>query len=185
MENYFANQQSDLTHLTDAQFSDLLLGAAPAAVRAHLDACSQCSAEVDRVSLAIGSFEQQSRLWAERRAASQPILASSHRQPAFSWLYRPQAWTVAALAIALAAGIGVAVRNDIAVHKDHPQAAQQQIAIAQPAPAVSPATLKADNALLSAIDGELRADESTPASLYGLTATSHGARARAPKRIAN
>jgi hypothetical protein len=53
------------------------------------------------------------------------------------------------------------------------------------APAVSPATLKADNALLSAIDGELRADDSTPATLYGLSATSRSARARAPKRIAN
>jgi hypothetical protein len=178
------NQQSHLTHLTDAQFSDLLLGANPPAVRAHLEACSQCSAEADRVSLAIGSFEQQSRLWAERRAASQPFIAP-HRQPVFPWLYRPQAWTAAALAIALAAGIGVAVRNDISAHKDHRQAAQQQLATAQPAPVVSPATLKADNALLSAIDGELRADDSTPVALYGLTATSRSARARAPKRIAN
>ena len=184
MENHIASQ-SHLTHLTDAQFSDLLLGATPAPVRAHLEACPQCSAEAERVSLAIGSFEQQSRLWAERGAASQPILVS-HRQPAFSWLHRPPAWTAAALAVALAAGIGVAVRNDIpSVHKGHPQAVQQQLATAQPAPPVSPATLKADNALLSAIDGELRADESAPAALYGLTATSRGPRARAPKRIAN
>ena len=186
MKNHLANQ-SDLTHLThlsDAQFSDLLLGAAPAAVSAHLDACPQCSAEAERVSVAIGSFEQQSRLWAERRAISRPLLAS-HRQPAFSWLHRPQAWTAAALAISLAAGIGVAVRNDISTHKDRQQAAQRQVAMGQPAPAVSAATLKADNALLSAIDGELRADDSTPAALYGLTAASRGARSRAPKRIAN
>jgi hypothetical protein len=174
--------QSHLTHLTDAQFSDLLLGANPPAVRAHLDACPQCSVEAEQVSLAIGSFEQQSRLWAERRTASRPLLVSN-RQPAFSWLHRPQAWTAAALAITLAAGIGVAVRNDISIHKDHPQPAEQ-LATARPAPAVSPATLKADNALLSAIDGELRADESTPAALYGLTATSRSTRARAPKRIA-
>jgi hypothetical protein len=183
MENHIANQ----SHLTDSQFSDLLLGANPPAVRAHLEACPQCAVEAERVSLAIGSFEQQSRLWAERRAASQPTLVP-HRQPAFAWLHipaSPQAWTAAALAIALAAGIGVAVRNDISVHKDHPQAVQQQVAMAQPAPTVSPSTLKADNALLSAIDGELRADESTPASLYGLTATSRSAHARTPKRIAN
>jgi hypothetical protein len=172
------NQQSHLTHLTDAQFSDLLLGANPPAVRAHLEACPQCSEEAKRMSAAIGSFEQQSRLWAERRAASQPILVS-HRQPAFPGLHRPQAWTAAALAIALAAGIGVAVRND------HPRAVPQQVAMTQPAPTVSPATLKADNELLSAIDGELRADESTPATMYGLTVTSHGVRTRAPKRISN
>jgi hypothetical protein len=182
MEDHFANQ-SHLTHLTDAQFSDLLLGTNPPSVRAHLDACSLCSAEAERISLAIGSFEQQSRLWAERRAASQPILVS-HPQPAFSW-HRPVTWTAAALAITLAAGLGVTLRNGSSVTKDHPQTLQQQLAAAQPAPAVSPATLKADNALLSAIDGELRADESTPATLYGLTATSRGGRARVSKRVSN
>jgi len=169
------NQQS---HLSDAQFTDLLLGANPPAVRAHLEACPQCAEEADRVSAAIGSFEQQSRLWAERRAASQPILASQ-RQSAFPWLHRPQAWTAAALAIALAVGIGVAVRTD------RPRAVPQQVAMTQPAPAVSPATLKADNELLSAIDGELRADESTPATMYGLTVTSRSVRTRTSKRISN
>jgi hypothetical protein len=177
MENLRENQQSHLTHLTDAQFTELLLGANPAAVRAHLEACPQCSDEADRVSRAIGSFEQQSRLWAERRAASRPLLATQP-QPVFPWLHRPHAWTAAALAIALAVGIGVTVRND------HPRAVQLQAKV-QSAPVVSPATLKADNELLSAIDGELRADESTPATMYGLTVTSRGVRTRAPKRISN
>jgi hypothetical protein len=177
MENRLEYQQFHLTHLTDAQFTDLLLGANPAAVRAHMEACPQCSDEADRVSRAIGSFEQQSRLWAERRAASRPLLATQ-RQPVFPWLHRPQAWTAAALAIALTVGIGVTVRND------HPRAVQLQAKV-QPAPAVSPATLKADNELLSAIDGELRADESTPATMYGLTVNSRSVRTRAPKRISN
>ena len=178
MENRLEYQQSRLTHLTDAQFTDLLLGANPAAVRAHLEACPQCSDEADRVSRAIGSFEQQSRLWAERRAASRPLLATQP-QPVFPWLHRPQAWTAAALAIALAAGVGVSARNH------HAPVVQTQVAATQPAPEVSPATLKADNDLLSAIDGELRADESTPATMYGLTVTSRGVRTRAPKRISN
>jgi hypothetical protein len=130
------------------------------------------------VSRAIGSFEQQSRLWAERRAASRPLLATQP-QPVFPWLHRPQAWTAAALAIALAAGVGVSARNH------HAPVVQTQVAATQPAPEVSPATLKADNDLLSAIDGELRADESTPATMYGLTVTSRGVRTRAPKRISN
>ena len=178
MENRLEYQQSRLTHLTDAQFTDLLLGANPAAVRAHMEACPQCSDEADRVSRAIGSFEQQSRLWAERRAASRPLLATQP-QPVFPWLHRPQAWTAAALAIALAAGVGVSARNH------HAPVVQTQVAATQPAPEVSPATLKADNDLLSAIDGELRADESTPATMYGLTVTSRGVRTRAPKRISN
>jgi predicted anti-sigma-YlaC factor YlaD len=47
------------------------------------------------------------------------------------------------------------------------------------------AALKADNALLSAIDGELRADESVPASLYGLTSDASGDGTKRAKRISN
>ena len=178
MEHYLEAQP---THLTDEQFADLLLGANPSSVQAHLKACPKCAEEAERVSGAIGSFERQTRLWAERRAASQPILAPQ-RRPVFEWLHRPRAWTAASLAIALAAGIGVSARNS------HQQPAQPQVAIvhSQPAvPQVSPATIKADNELLSAIDGELRADESTSASAYGLDVNSSNARTRASKRISD
>jgi hypothetical protein len=165
------------SHLTDEQFTDLLLGATPAPVQDHLKACSQCAQEAERVSGAIGSFEQQSRLWAERRVSGHPILVSD-RRPAFASFTLPQAWTAAAaLMIALTAAVGLSHRTG------QPQPVQQ-VASVQTAPEVSPATLKADNELLSAIDGELRADESTPAAVYGLTASTH-ARTPAPKRIAN
>lgn len=164
------------SHLTDEQFADLLLGTNPAAVQDHLKTCSACAEEADRVAGAIGSFEQQSRLWAERRTATSPILTPA-RSSAFGWLHRPQAWTGAALTFALAAGFGVAA------HSHHPPVVQTQVAKAQPAPVVSPSTLKADNDLLSAIDGELRADESTPAIAYGLNASAHGARTRPAKRM--
>lgn len=166
------------THLTDEQFTDLLLGARPSTVQAHLNVCPQCAEEAARVSRAIGSFAQQTRLWAERRAASQPILVP-HRQPAFEWLHRPRAWTAAALALAVAAGIGVSV------HNNHQRPAPQQAVIShQPvARQVTPATIQADNALLAAIDGELRADESTSASAYGLNVNSRSTRNRASKRI--
>jgi len=164
------------SHLTDEQFADLLLGANPAAVQDHLKVCSACADEADRVAGAIGSFEQQSRLWAERRAATSPRLTSAP-VPAFAWLHRPQAWTAAALAIALAAGFGVAARNH------HAPVSQTQVAKVQPAPVVSPSTLKADNELLSAIDGELRADESTPVIVYGLNTSTRGVRTRPAKRV--
>ncbi len=176
MENYCEAQPS---HLTDEQFADLLLGANPSSVQAHLKACPQCAEEAERISGAIGSFAQQTRLWAERRAASHPILAPQ-RQPVFEWLHRPGAWTAAVLAIAVAAGVGVSLR--------HQQSAHPQVAIAhtQPAsPQLSPATIKADNELLSAIDGELRADESTSASAYGLDVNARSAKARASKRISD
>ena len=170
-------EQSHLTnHLTDEQFADLLLGANPAAVQDHLKACSACAEEADRIAGAIGSFEQQTRLWAERRASASPILTPAPAR-AFAWLHRPQTWTAAVLAIALAAGFGVAARNH------HAPDAQTQVAKVQTSPAVSPSTLKADNALLSAIDGELRADESTPAIAYDLNTSAHGVRNHAAKRM--
>lgn len=166
-------------HLTDDQFTDLLLGTIPPAVQAHLGACPQCSLEAERVSGAIGSFAQQSRLWAERRAAARP-LQTRDWNPAFPWLHRPQAWTVAGLAVALALGIGISLRPD------HVRPVQQRAAArVEPTAALSPTTLKADNALLTAIDGELRADESTSDGMYGLSTTSRGVRNRSPKRIAN
>ena len=176
MEQHINTQSA---HLTDEQFTDLLLGTSPSPVQAHLKACPQCAAEAASVSGAIGSFAQQTRLWAERRAASQPVLVPQ-RQPVFEWLHRPRAWTAAALAIALAAGIGVSVRNN------HASSEPRQAVISQPAvPQVSPATIKADNELLSAIDGELRADESTSASAYGLDVNSHSTHNRVSKRTSD
>ena len=184
-------------HLTDEQFTNLLLGAEPAGVQAHLMECAACREESERVSGAIGDFAEQSLLWAERRAATQPVRLAE-RQPASAWLLHPQAWVAGSLATALAVGIGMTM------HRDHTQPVQQAVSTAQAdaaktqAAAVQPVvakvqaevktgrtTLKADNALLSAIDGELRADESTPASLYGLETTSYGTRTKTAKRTSN
>jgi hypothetical protein len=173
-----------LTHLTDEQFTHLLLGTNPPSVREHLKTCSQCSQEAERVSGAIGSFQQETMLWAERRAGSRPPITAASR-PAFSWLHLPvtaQAWTAAALTLALATGIGIEIHRNNTLPAQHTVAAVQPTAPAAPA---TPATLKSDNELLSAIDGELRADASTPASLYGLTVDAHHSRTKAPKRIAD
>ncbi len=165
------------SHLTDQEFTDLLLGAIPPVVQAHLAACPQCSQEAERVSSAIGTFSAQSRLWAERRAAALP-LRHPNSQTAFGWLHRPQAWAAAGLALALAIGISLRVE-----HRRPPQ--QPAVANVTPAGSVPPTTLKADNDLLTAIDGELRADESATAGMYGLNGNSGGVRVKSSKRIAN
>jgi hypothetical protein len=218
MENQFATPtpQAEQSHLSDEQFADLLLGSTPSAVQAHVRVCTQCADEAERVSGAIGSFEQQTRRWAERRTATQPVLASD-RQLAFAWLHlpaTPQAWTAAALTVVLAAGISVAGHNHrsavvpTGVDQTFPAQSlsvqtasvpvpaaqvpavpaaidQPTIAQAEPAPHVLPARLKADNDLLSAIDGELRADESSSASAYGLTVSAHRVRAKASDGMIN
>jgi hypothetical protein len=172
-----------IVHLTDAQFTDLLLGTIPPAVIAHLEACPHCAEEAQRVSGAIGSFAQQSRLWAERRAAARP---AQTRQLSLAWLRVPPiAWVAATLT--LAAGIGLFHRA-----QHHASATQTQTiaavqpASARPAPAaITSATLKADNELLSAIDGELSADAAPSASAYGLTVSHHPARSQPATGISN
>lgn len=206
-----------VAHLTDEQFTDLLLGAIPPAVIAHLASCPQCTEESQRVAGAIGSFAQQSRLWAERsttahsttarsttarrttarRTASRPAHMPTRQAP-FAWLgipIPPIAWVAATLM--LAAGLSLFHRAEHTA-----SAPRQQVAVAArqgTAPAtsatpivtpasVAPATLKADNELLSAVDGELTGADSsgvqTSVQTY-LTVGSHSARTHSAKGISN
>src|SRR5260221_10419133 len=105
------NLNSRQPHLTDEQFTDLLLGMNPPSVREHLRSCGQCSQEAERVSGAISSFSTQSRLWAENRVALRTLTV---RQPqrTFTWLHLPHAWTAAAVVVGFAAGLGVFVHDD-------------------------------------------------------------------------
>jgi hypothetical protein len=173
-----------VAHLTDAQFTDLLLGTIPPDVIAHLETCPHCAEEAQRVSGALGSFAQQSRLWAERRAAARPAQTPTRQAP-FVWLgVPPVAWLAATLI--LAAGIGLFHRAQ------RPFSAPQQVAAIQSASqghaaaaTVTPATLKADNALLSAINGELSANAAPSASAYGLTASHRSTRSQPASGISN
>jgi hypothetical protein len=169
-----------VVHLTDAQFTDLLLGTIPPAVSAHLESCPHCAEEAQRVSGAIGSFAQQSRQWAERRVAARPAQTSA-RSVSLAWLRAPippVAWIAATFL--LVAGLGLAHR---AHHRVLPP---QTVAAVHPAPAVvAPATLKADNELLSAIDGELSDTDLSGAQTYSLNANRQSTRAHSTKGISN
>jgi predicted anti-sigma-YlaC factor YlaD len=212
------HREGNAVHLSDEQFTELLMGGSPARVQAHLAECAECRAEAERVGGAIGDFSAQSRLWAERWAAARALRTAAQtpraeRASVLAWLVRPQAWAGAALAIALAVGIGVTIEREhsrttqadaaktqagVAAARVEATTVQAQAAKAQAGAtmvqtkaavqaeaAVQSATLKADNALLSAIDGELRADESVPASLYGLAADASGEGTKSAKRISN
>ena len=186
-----SNQTHDVrtAHLTDEQFTDLLLGTIPASVTAHLQACPVCADEAQRVSGAIGSFLQQSRLWAERRvAADRAARTMPAHQPVLSWFGIPATWSVAAAVLAIATLVGVGIETGIA-HKGQQIARQQQVARVQPAsvrPAATPkADLNADNNLLAAIDEELSAQSAPQAGLYGLKVGAHVPRSRSMKRMSN
>jgi hypothetical protein len=166
-------------HLNDEQWTSLLCGVVPASAAEHLKVCPACAEEARRVVAAIGSFAQQSRLWAERHAAARPIQAYGRRSAA-SWPAMAQgAAACAAAALVLAFGVGI-------LHKSgQPLAVRQPIAAVRAAPQVTPATLKADNQLLSAIDGELSEDDASSAGNYGLTAGRHTVTRRPAKGISN
>jgi len=171
------NLNSRQSHLSDEQFTDLLLGTNPPSVREHLMLCAECSQEAERVAGAISSFSMQTRLWAERRAASHSVhVRETHRT--LTWLHRPYGWTAAVVAVIFAMGIGVSLRFD------HARPAAAPIAQVQPAAPVDPTTIKSDNALLSAIDGELREDDAGNVGMYGLNPVSHS-KAKASKRMSN
>jgi anti-sigma factor RsiW len=166
----------DSLHLTDEQFTEVLLGGESAFVHEHLANCEQCAANAARITTSIDDFKQQSRLWAERRAATHTALPSP-RQRQHLWAGRPLAWTAATLAILFAGGTG------IRIHMDRTSAASSGSAQAQASPPVSQTTLKADNDLLSAIDGELRVDDSASVSSYSLTANAQTSRKKTRRSV--
>ena len=165
-------------HLTDAEFTDLLLGSMAPAVSEHLEACAACAEEARRVSGAIGTFEAETRLWAERHAATMPALVVPSQ---LDWVRRPAAittWAAMTAALVLWASLGVR-------HLQQP--AQAPVAVASTEDSAAPlsdATLKADNDLLAAIDGQLQASAAPPASLYGLDNTMRRPHGPGSKRIA-
>ena len=164
-------------HLTDTEFSELMLGSATEEIRAHAAECSMCAEEAEQFSGAVRSFERESRIWAQRHAATMPATV---RRPALmpGWA---AAWTTAAAIAAL--GLGMATTH---AREQATITQQQQVAtLSDEAPVVSPARLEADNALLVAIDGELRADDAPPASAYGLDAPERPGHARGTKRISD
>jgi hypothetical protein len=172
-------------HLTDEQFTELLLGATSPSISAHLKVCGQCSAEAERVSGAIGSFEEQSRLWAERETAARPRIQA--RRPAFAW-FRPSwlrpapAWAAAAATVALVFGL---VFHGASGRSDRSSQPQPAIAAVTAQPSVTLATLQSDNALLAAIDGELRTEDAPSANAYGLDLGVRTVHARPGKRVRN
>ena len=83
------HREGNAGHLSDEQFMELLMGGSTAQVQAHLAECAECRAEAERVGGAIGDFSEQSRLWAERRAATRaPRTASKLRGRSAGLLWR-------------------------------------------------------------------------------------------------
>jgi hypothetical protein len=178
------NDQRRLAHLTDSEFTDLLLGSIPPSVTAHLESCAECAQEARSVSGAILNFERQSRAWAEHRAAGQTALVTPGRHGSH-WLGlglpgTGLAWQAAAALTLICAGIGIG--NQIQ-HRSETAASVATVSSHSVTAQVSATTLKADNELLSAIAGELQAEVTPPPSVYGLDVSGGPSQSHRVKRV--
>jgi len=120
---------SAITHLTEDQIDDVLLGELAAAPTGHLAGCNACQARVALAEAPIASFKAVSLAWSERRSAtlpSKPILSSTS-----SW-YRHASWAAAASAVLLLA-IAVPVTRYEAASSKHQLASNSTPHITQPA----------------------------------------------------
>jgi len=168
-------------HLTEDQIDDLLLGDAPAAIYAHLDACPRCAAQFAAANEPMAAFNAVSLAWGERRSATLPL--QLRQQPAGLF---PGGRLRVAIGAAAAAVFIFALALPIMQNEWAKQTAHTANAAPQQAPqtALASATASApeleqskvldsetpaqqiarDNRLLQAIDRELATSE-TPADL--------------------
>lgn len=134
-----------MKHLTDEQFTDLLLGLDEAGSAAsHLAVCGHCRQELTRVEQTMGMMREASMDWSRQRVAAMP-----QPQPGFlarfGLTFRPAA------GIAMAAALAIAVSVPFLTRDDH---APQQ-AVQHKSPVISAEQLAADNELLAAINQEI------------------------------
>jgi len=151
-------------HLTNDQFTDLLIGDCPLEVRRHVDACPQCQDEFKQVQSAIDGFGAAGLEWAEQRA---PISISPSSQLLFQ-CRSLGTWAAAAL---LAAAVLFEVHQGWIVATP----AANKVATET---VESTADVVDDNRLMMAIDQEIRWQAESPLSI----AT---AEKRPPRRLAN
>jgi hypothetical protein len=159
-------------HLTNQQFTDLLIGDCSLNVRRHVDACPQCQEEFKQVQSAIDGFGAAGLEWAEQRA---PLAISASSQ-LFSQCRSLGTWAAAAL---LAAAVLFEVHQGWIV----PTPAADNVANNVATEVVeSTSDVADDNRLMMAIDQEIRWQAESPLSMAAPAKHSHSG---PPRRLAN
>jgi len=194
-----------MTHLTDEQIDDLLIGSLEAAeaaqMREHAAGCEACTAKLAELEAPISSFNAVTLAWSERRSATLPVRpAAKHAGARWSM---GLAWGSLAAAALLAAVIPV-LRHEqnVRVQEAYQNATKIQgagktatsaSAAVQPANSISTQEDSAstavpensqeianDNRLLAMVDEELNA----PIAMPGSATQGHGhSRTRTPASI--
>ncbi len=153
-------------HLTQEEFDELLMGVADPELQAHCVACVPCGARVAALSKSFELYNHASLAWAEARSNTFTRDLSGHR-PTRRVTASAARSVAATLILGLVAGLstgthrwpasftGSALQAAPAARAFAPDARAQQIA--------------RDNAMLEAINTELREPDAAPASLLHVT----------------
>jgi hypothetical protein len=186
-------EESQMTHVTDEQIDELLMGSLEAGeaagMREHAVGCAACAAKLAELEVPIASFKAVTLAWSERRSATLPVRPVSRRAGAGARWGMGLAWGSLAAAALLAAVIPV-LRHEqsVRVKEAYLNATKDkgigQMAIATAPPeAVQPANstsaqdqsistdvpenaqeIANDNRLLAMVDEELNAPIAAPGS---------------------
>jgi len=154
-----------MTHLTEEEFSDYLLGLSTASTRTHLLECAHCREEMESFGVSLASFNQASLAWSREQAATHPIHIKA--QPAAGRWPRPY-WQAGWAGLAAAAVLTFAVALPVALmheHAAHPAGASAPETIAAQ-PQEDAAVIADDNQMMTAIDAEISQPDISPVESF-------------------
>ena len=180
---------SALSHLSEDDLDEILLGIASAESTAHLAGCDVCTerfiAFQTELKSQMAAFNQASMAWSEAR--SNTISRDLAHHKATPRLTLPKVWSAAA-AMVLVATLGLHVtldRRSAALEASNSTASKT---ISGSSDAIHPEhdqhELASDNAMLAAIDSEMGTPQPTQFGLYQATkATVHPQEPVAPEQM--
>ena len=155
-------------HLTDEQFTDLLLGLDDGTAAAHLNSCEHCCREMARVEETMGMLREASMDWSRQRVAEMPTPRAGFFER-LGLSFRPAAGMAMAAVLAVAVAVPFLIRdNDV----------PQQAAVQHMSPVPTAEQIAADNELMSAINQEI----AQPAAQHEAAFASESGKARTTKR---
>jgi hypothetical protein len=166
-------QAEEVSHLSEEQIDDQLMGDLSGEAAEHLAECAQCSRRVAEAGAPMESFRDVSTAWAARRSATMPI--PNVQAGTLVW-ERRMGWAMTACALVV--GISITGNGRKAEMLRASVQSAQSVSAAPVRVAVAPVAVAAeagdgaaaerysgDNRMLKAIDSELDAAVETPAAM--------------------
>lgn len=170
-------RNSAVSHLSEDDLDEILLGISSPESTAHLAACAVCAERFTtfraELKTQMAAFNQASMAWSEARSNTISRDLTSHK--ATARLTLPKVWSAAAAMVLVATlALHVSLDHRSAALEASKSAASQTISAASDAihPEHDQHELASDNAMLAAIDSEMGTPQPTQFGLYQNTKAS-------------